>query len=852
MVRVNVESDGAGENSADCPAACVYTMLIGGYEELNEQPVAASSSIPFICLTDDRDLCSETWEIRCVEPLFAMDYVRSQRAIKLLPFKFLPEFDRSLYIDNTVVLKTEPERLIGQYLGASGFSLLEHSFRSTVLDEFREVENQGLDDPGRISEQLNHYTMECPEVLQEKPYWTAILLRNHQDQKVRAMLELWNAHVQRYSRRDQLSVNLAFRRSGLQPNVFRIDNHNSWFHSWPHIRQRNRSPVSCSPGGSLPFRVRELERENECLAASVTELRSSLDEQTLQNKALLASTSWITTAPMRAAAITYRSLVHSVWPGWRRGARVRTLDAVEPWLAKREQKCAPHIDRPARVLDSCDVDSGAFFREGFTEPLNLFTSAQCELILKHYRLGAPPVPVEWPKGRAANDRFFYEIATRPRLRALLKPILGEDIVLWGASIVEREPGQTHIWHTDIESSAIDGRFVSVWIGLENTSRETALKFISRSHEFGRPIQQEVHERGLRRGEATDEMITAWARERDSLSTFMQPEISDGQALLSDGRLWHASHNGGPRCRVALLLQYAAAETPVVIPEYGHVEWPFHFTSVAPPSILVSGNDKTRRTVPPPSACPPHACPVSTNVHSGDGLLESANGWVPYPLFHGPTPIVAAMESHVSVLSSGQSPHPPHCHVEEELLIVLEGEAEILIATGPDPAGAKVERLHAGEFVYYPAYQHHTIRNSSSAPVVYLMFKWQASPTEVDRPLETKIFDVGDTEESRNLDPMSMRVLFEAPTAYLDRLHAHVTELEPGAGYPDHSDEHDVAIVVFSGLVETLGKRVGPMGSIYYSAGRPHGMQNTGHEIARYLVFEFHGSKPFVCAGSATD
>lgn len=81
-----------------------------------------------------------------------------------------------------------------------------------------------------------------------------------------------------------------------------------------------------------------------------------------------------------------------------------------------------------------------------------------------------------------------------------------------------------------------------------------------------------------------------------------------------------------------------------------------------------------------------------------------------------------MSSHVSVLSPGHSPHPPHSHVQEELLIVLKGEAEILIVESPDPARARVERLVPGYFVYYPAYQHHTLRNPAASPVTYLMFK----------------------------------------------------------------------------------------------------------------------------------
>ena len=84
---------------------CVYTTLIGGYEKLNEQPVATNSRLPFICLTDDPDLRSETWQIRRVEPLFSLDPIRGQRALKLLPHEHLPDFDYSIYIDNSVSMR---------------------------------------------------------------------------------------------------------------------------------------------------------------------------------------------------------------------------------------------------------------------------------------------------------------------------------------------------------------------------------------------------------------------------------------------------------------------------------------------------------------------------------------------------------------------------------------------------------------------------------------------------------------------------------------------------------------------------------------------------------------------------
>jgi hypothetical protein len=66
-------------------------------------------------------------------------------------------------------------------------------------------------------------------------------------------------------------------------------------------------------------------------------------------------------------------------------------------------------------------------------------------------------------------------------------------------------------------------------------------------------------------------------------------------------------------------------------------------------------------------------------------------------------------------------------------------------------------------------------------------------------------------------------------------------LQPESGYPPHADAYDVAIVLFSGEVETLDQRVTAPAVIYYSAGEPHGMRNVGDQPARYLVFEFHVS-----------
>jgi uncharacterized cupin superfamily protein len=493
-------------------------------------------------------------------------------------------------------------------------------------------------------------------------------------------------------------------------------------------------------------------------------------------------------------------------------------------------------------LETMRRERDSFGRDGFIGPITLFTRAQCQVVLRHFRHGDPPTPLKWGKGQAASDRLIFDFATRPALLARLRLLLGNDILLWGASLITREPNEIHPWHSDIESSSLGGGFVSVWIGIENTSRESALQLIARSHAIGKTIQQVAHENSIRRGEASTATVLDWARAIVPSAEFVQPAMNDGDAIFFDGRLWHGSWNTRVEgTRVALLFQYARAGTPVRTPDFSQLEWPFRFKMSRVPVLLVSGGDSSRANyiVPPPE---PAVTALTSQFHPLKLPLpeDRVKRWHPHHLFAGATTNLSTMGAHVSVLSPWHSPHAPHAHREEEILIVLDGEAELVIALNETGLNARCEQLSAGSFVYYSAFQFHTIRNATAKPITYLMFKWTGPPQETEAPLETTI---SGTEPIRQIGnaPFTTQLVFEGPTHYLTKLHVHLTELQAGAGYVKHADAHDVAIVVLSGSVETMGRRFGRRGVIYFPAREMHDMKNPGSATARYLVFEFHGS-----------
>ena len=178
----------------------VYRALVGGYEQLREEPVALETDIPFICITDDPDLTSETWTIVLADPRIPQDPARSARALKILGHPTLDDFDQTLWVDNTVELLRSPDELFDIWLEHADVAAPLHSYRASVLGEAEAVINEGLDDFARVYEQITHYLSLDPVGVEENPHWTGILARRRPDVTAAAM-QTWWEHVLRYSRR---------------------------------------------------------------------------------------------------------------------------------------------------------------------------------------------------------------------------------------------------------------------------------------------------------------------------------------------------------------------------------------------------------------------------------------------------------------------------------------------------------------------------------------------------------------------------------------------------------------------------------------------------------------------------
>jgi hypothetical protein len=298
----------------------VYTALLGGYERLNDQHVAENSDVSFICFTDDPALTSNTWEIRLVEPSLPLDMTRSQRDLKIRGHESLSNFEETLYIDNSVALKRDPADILDEWLDESDFTVPYHSYRDRVIDEFDEVVALGYDDGARVNEQLIHYSELYPEILFERPHWNGILARRSTD-VVSAAMDIWFDHVLRYSRRDQLSANVAFFLGGVDVRSLELDNWSSPSHAWPveALRKAHLGKVSRRKVGPLLAEIARAERETASVQSALSDLDHKLAdlaqshaEQVAELDSALVSANQVVAEQRDAQAAMERKLVEYI------------------------------------------------------------------------------------------------------------------------------------------------------------------------------------------------------------------------------------------------------------------------------------------------------------------------------------------------------------------------------------------------------------------------------------------------------------------------------------------------------------------------------------------------------------
>lgn len=182
----------------------VYTAIIGDYDHLID-PRYIDESCDYICFTDNYSLKSDIWRIIYIEQEEPGN-TRNARKYKILPHKFLNEYNESVWIDGNFEIVGSIRAYIKEFSNNSPILCINHPQRDCIYYEADACIKLNKDNEDIITEQVNRYKNELyPD--NNGMIASGILYRKHNDKELINIMEQWWDELKSNSKRDQLSFN---------------------------------------------------------------------------------------------------------------------------------------------------------------------------------------------------------------------------------------------------------------------------------------------------------------------------------------------------------------------------------------------------------------------------------------------------------------------------------------------------------------------------------------------------------------------------------------------------------------------------------------------------------------------
>jgi len=187
----------------------VYTAIFGGYDELVDDQFQMDG-VDYICFTDG-DIESKTWEVVNCTPIYN-DPNRNAKKYKVLPHRYLKDYDYSVWIDGNILVVDDIRDLVKNHK----YQVFDHNQtlldpRDCIYKEYDAIMRLGKqnggnykDNPALMYNQVKRYLDEgYPH--NNRLATNPIIFRHHHDSQVIKVMEDWWTEIKYGSRRDQLS-----------------------------------------------------------------------------------------------------------------------------------------------------------------------------------------------------------------------------------------------------------------------------------------------------------------------------------------------------------------------------------------------------------------------------------------------------------------------------------------------------------------------------------------------------------------------------------------------------------------------------------------------------------------------
>lgn len=180
----------------------IYTAIFGKSDDLHEPLLPVRDCVDMVCFTD-QPFSSDRWDVRKKDCSQLGEYVTA-KSYKFLPHKLFPEYDISVWVDGSILLKRDPTIDIYKIADKSSFALKTHRCRKTVAEEVAHCIERYVGDARKLRAQISAYkSTGMPETAQLMQL--GMMVRRHKQEDVIAFNEAMLSEVKLFSLRDQVA-----------------------------------------------------------------------------------------------------------------------------------------------------------------------------------------------------------------------------------------------------------------------------------------------------------------------------------------------------------------------------------------------------------------------------------------------------------------------------------------------------------------------------------------------------------------------------------------------------------------------------------------------------------------------
>ncbi len=218
------------KSKSNKPRIAIYTAIVGDYDYV-KLPEKLDHEVDYILFTDQPTIDTGVFEIRPL-PYYDADKTRSARYVKTHPYILLPEYDIVLWLDASIMITDDISTIIQSFIQSSKpVGAIHHPVRKSIFDEARACIQLGKETREDIETQMQHYRMmqfDCNDLIE-----SGFMAFDLRAPEVSVFLNTWWSEIDRYTKRDQLSVNYSLDRANISwhpllPKELCVRNHSAF------------------------------------------------------------------------------------------------------------------------------------------------------------------------------------------------------------------------------------------------------------------------------------------------------------------------------------------------------------------------------------------------------------------------------------------------------------------------------------------------------------------------------------------------------------------------------------------------------------------------------------------------